>query len=130
MERREIRTGEAPAAVGPYSQAIRTGPFVHTAGQIALDPGGGGLAGGTAGEQAERVLRNLRAVLDAAGSSMDRVVKTTVYLTDLNAFHEVNEIYARFFPDPAPARSCVEVRALPKGALVMIDAIGLAADEG
>jgi len=128
VDRREIRTDQAPAAVGPYSQAIRTGPFVHTAGQIALDPGGGGLVGSSAAEQAERALRNLAAVLAAAGSSMDRVVKVNLYLTDLAAFGEVNETYRRFFPGPAPARSCVEVRALPKGALVMVDAVALAGE--
>ncbi len=120
-----IRTTGAPAAVGPYSQAIAAGGFLFTAGQIALDPEGGSTAGSTVGEQTARVLENLRAVLEAGGATPGDVVKTTVYLSDLNGFGEMNEVYARFFGDWAPARSCVEVSRLPKGALVEIDAVAV-----
>ncbi|MFH1279878.1 MAG: RidA family protein [Candidatus Eisenbacteria bacterium] len=122
-ERKQVRTGDAPGAVGPYSQGIRFGDFLFTAGQIPLDPETGEMTGTTVAEQTERVLRNLAAVLVAGGSGLDRVVKTTVFLTDLGAFGEMNEVYGTFFSDPPPARSCVEVGALPKGALVEIEAV-------
>jgi len=122
---RQIRCAAAPAAIGPYSQAIRAGGMVFVSGQIALDPGTGALTPGGAGEQARRCLSNLGAILKEAGLSFADVVKTTVFLTDLAAFAEVNTVYAEFFPAPAPARSTVQVSALPKGALVEIEAIGV-----
>lgn len=118
-----VHTDGAPAAIGPYSQAIVSGGFVFTAGQIALDPVTGAIVGDDAPAQAERVLRNLTAVLEAAGASMDGVVKTTMYLADMNDFVAVNEVYARYFTEPFPARSAVQAAALPKGARVEIDAI-------
>ncbi len=128
-DRIRIETKNAPAAVGPYSQAIRTGDLLFTAGQIPLDPASGEISGGTVAEQTEQAIRNLEAVLVAGGSRLDRVVKTTVFLTDFSAFGEMNEVYRRFFPDPAPARSSVEVAGLPLGALVEIEAVALAGPE-
>ncbi|MBM3319350.1 MAG: RidA family protein [Candidatus Eisenbacteria bacterium] len=128
-ERRAVRTDKAPGAVGPYSQGVRAGGFLFTAGQIPLAPDGSGLVGKTVAEQTEQVLKNLKAVLEAGGSGLDRVVKTTVFLTDLSAFDEMNRVYARFFGDSPPARSAFEVGALPKGALVEIEAVALAGEE-
>ncbi len=125
MGKEVIRTKRAPAAVGPYSQAIRSDGFVFTAGQIPLDPATGEMIGVTVGEQTDRVLQNLAALLEDSGSSLEQVVKTTVYLIDMDCFGEMNEIYGRFFSESAPARSCVQVGALPKGALVEIDAVAL-----
>ncbi len=118
-----VHSDGAPAAIGPYSQAIVSGGFVFTAGQIALDPASGEVVGADAATQAERVLENLSAVLEAAGSSMGDVVKTTVYLVDLNDYASVNEVYARYFTEPFPARSALGVSELPRGARVEIDAI-------
>ena len=120
---KRVHSDGAPAAIGPYSQAIVSGGFVFTAGQIALDPASGEVVGADAATQAERVLENLSAVLEAAGSSMGDVVKTTVYLADLNDYTSVNEVYARYFTEPFPARSAVGVSELPRGARVEIDAI-------
>lgn len=126
-ERQEIRTGDAPAPVGPYSQAIRSGDVVYVSGQIPLDPATGKKVEGEIEDEARQVLANLKAVLEAAGSGMDRVVKATVYLTDLALFPRVNAVYAEAFSaDPAPARVTVGVAALPLGAQVEIDAIALA----
>ena len=123
----EIRTGAAPAPVGPYSQAIRAGEFVFVSGQIPLDPASGEIVTGEIEDETRQVLANLKAVLEAAGSGLDRVVKATVYLTDLTLFPRVNAIYAEAFEaDPAPARVTVGVAALPLGAAVEIDAIALA----
>lgn len=122
-----VQTNAAPAAIGPYSQAIRSGNLVFTAGQIGLEPDSGELVEGVA-EQAERALRNLSAILDAAGTSLERVVKTTIFLADMGDFATVNEVYARHISTPYPARSTVAVAALPKGALVEIEAIALAGD--
>ena len=122
MTRQAIQTNGAPAALGPYSQAIRSGEFVFCSGQIGLDPASGELAEGVEA-QAERALRNLQSVLDAAGLGFDDVVKTTIFLADVNDFATVNAIYARFMADPPPARSTIGVGALPKGALVEIEAI-------
>jgi 2-iminobutanoate/2-iminopropanoate deaminase len=122
-DRKRIHTDGAPAAIGPYSQAIESGGFVFTAGQIGLDPGTGEFVEGGVAEQAERALNNLSAVLEAAGSSMKDVVKTTLYLADMGDFVTVNEIYAGYFSQPFPARSAVQAADLPKGALVEIDAI-------
>lgn len=122
----EIRTQSAPAPVGPYSQAIRAGEFVFASGQIPLDPKTGKIVGGEIEDEARQVLANLAAVLVAAGSSLERVVKATVYLTDLSLFPRVNAVYAEVFHfDPAPARVTVGVSALPLGAQVEIDAVAL-----
>ena len=126
QNRRIIGTDKAPAAIGPYAQANRIGDFVYTSGQIPLDPATGVLTGATVGEQTGRVLENLKAVLEAAGTSLDRVVKTTVFLADMNDFAEMNEVYARYFTgELLPSRSTVQVAALPKGALVEIEAIAV-----
>ena len=126
MERENITTDKAPAAIGPYAQANRVGGFVFTSGQIPLDPETGELVPGSVEAQTERVLENLKAVLEAAGSGMGRVVKTTVFLADLGDFARMNEIYARYFPgEELPSRSTVQVAALPKGALVEIEAIAM-----
>lgn len=125
--REEVRTEAAPAPVGPYSQAIRLGELVFASGQIPLDPATGQKVEGEIEDETRQVLANLRAVLEAAGSSLDQVVKATVYLTDLTLFPRVNAVYAEAFAvDPAPARVTVGVAALPLGAQVEIDAIALA----
>ena len=125
--REEVRTEAAPAPVGPYSQGIRSGNLVFASGQIPLDPATGEKVEGEIEDEARQVLANLKAVLEAGGSSMDRVVKATVYLTDLSLFPRVNAVYAEAFSaDPAPARVTVGVSALPLGAQVEIDAIALA----
>lgn len=126
-ERRTIRTGAAPGAIGPYSQAVEAGGVVYTAGQVGSDPATGELAGGVAA-QAERSLANLAAVLEAAGTGFDRVVKTTIFLADMGDFAAVNEAYAKVMPEPFPARSTVAVRTLPRDALVEIEMIALAGD--
>lgn len=121
---KEIRTTEAPEPVGPYSQAVVHGDLVYASGQIPLDPASGELVGGDIEAQTEQVFANLRAVLEAAGSSLDRVVRATVYLTDLSLFPRVNAVYAAHMQgDPKPARATVQVAALPLGAGVEIDAI-------
>jgi 2-iminobutanoate/2-iminopropanoate deaminase len=125
--RTQVETNGAPGAFGPYSQGIRAGQFVFTAGQVGADPATGTLADGVAA-QADRALRNLTAILDAAGSSLDRVVKTTIFLVDVADFATVNEVYATHFSGPYPARSTVAVKALPKDALVEIEAIAIAPD--
>jgi 2-iminobutanoate/2-iminopropanoate deaminase len=122
MTRQAIQTNGAPAPVGPYSQAIRSGDSVFCSGQLGLDPRTGELADGVEA-QAERALRNLQAVLDAAGLGFDDVVKTTIFLADVDDFAAVNAVYARFMPDPPPARTTIGVAALPKGGLVEIEAI-------
>ena len=120
--RQAVSSSSAPAAIGPYSQAIVAGGTVYCSGQIGLDPASGELAEGLEA-QAERALRNLSAVLDAAGATLTDVVKTTIFLTDMGDFAAVNAIYASAMPDPPPARSTVAVAGLPKGALVEIEAI-------
>ncbi len=124
--REVIATPNAPQAIGPYSQAIRTNGFVFVSGQIPLDPATGQIVEGGVAEQTERVLANLEAILKAAGSALDQVVRTTVYLKDMGEFVAMNEVYARFFPREAPARATVEVARLPKDVRVEIDAIALA----
>ena len=126
-DRAQVQTSAAPAAIGPYSQAIRTGGFVFTAGQVGAEPSDGALADGVAA-QADRALRNLAAVLAEAGSSLERVVKTTIFLTDMADFAAVNEVYARHLSPPYPARSTITVKALPKGALVEIEMVALVGD--
>jgi 2-iminobutanoate/2-iminopropanoate deaminase len=122
MTRQAISTSAAPAALAAYSQAIRSGDMVFCAGQLGIDTATGELAEGIEG-QAERALKNLAAVLDAAGMSFDDVVKTTCFLADINDFNAFNGVYIRFMPDPPPARSTFQVGALPRGALVEIEAI-------
>jgi 2-iminobutanoate/2-iminopropanoate deaminase len=123
MTRQAVSTGGAPAAIGPYSQGIAVDGFVFCSGQIGLDPATGELVEGGVEAQAERALRNLAAVLDAAGAAMADVVKTTMFLADMGDFTRVNAVYARHMPDPPPARSTFAVVGLPKGALVEIEAI-------
>lgn len=123
MGKRIVTTREAPSAVGPYSQAVVLDGFVWTCGQVALDPATGEMVGSDAAAQADRALRNVQAILRAAGSSLDQVVRVTLYLTDMDQFGSVNEVYARYFQKDFPARACVEVSRLPLGALVEIDAI-------
>ncbi|HXV78006.1 MAG TPA: RidA family protein [Candidatus Polarisedimenticolaceae bacterium] len=123
MSKRIVSTKHAPAAVGPYSQGVIMDGWLWTSGQVALDPASGKLVGSDAATQAERALENLARILAEGGSGLDRVVRTTVYLTSMDDFKPVNEVYARFFSEPYPARACVEVRRLPVGALVEIDAI-------
>ena len=126
-ERTVVRTEQAPAPFqgAPYSQAIRAGGFVFVSGQLALRPGASELSGGTVGEQTEQVFANLRAILEEAGSSLDRLVKTTVFLQNLDDFAGMNEVYARHVGDVPPARSTFEVGRLPSGALVEIEAVAL-----
>lgn len=118
-----VQTEKAPAAIGPYSQGIIANGLLFTAGQIALDPASGQIVAGDVVAQAERVLANLKAILDAAGASWTDVVKTTVYLLDMNDFPRVNEVYAKALGSARPARSTVQVSALPRGVLVEIDAV-------
>jgi 2-iminobutanoate/2-iminopropanoate deaminase len=126
MKRKVISTDKAPAAVGPYSQAVRVGDFVFAAGQVAIDPAAGKLIESNTAAQTRQALTNLSAVLEAAGSSLNRVVKTTVFLKDMSQFQAMNDVYAEFFPSDPPARSTIEVAALPLGALVEIEAIAVA----
>ena len=121
-----IATEQAPAAIGPYSQGIRTAGLVVTSGQLPIDPATGAFAGTDIAAQTRQSLKNVQAVLEAAGSSLDKVLKTTVFLKDMGDFAAMNEVYASFFPGEAPARSAVEVARLPKDALVEIEALALA----
>ena len=118
-----IQTSDAPAAIGPYSQAIKSGPFVFLSGQIPLDPEFMELVGSGIEEQTQQVFKNLSAVADAAGGSLDDIVKLTIYLTDLGLFATVNSIMAEHLAEPYPARATLEVSALPKGAIVEIEAV-------
>lgn len=126
MRKKVVYTEKAPKAIGPYSQAIRTDSFIFTAGQVGLDPSTGELVAGTVEEQTRQALSNLRNVIEAAGSSMDNVVKTTVFLKDMADFPKMNAIYAEFFGENPPARSTVAVVALPKGGLVEVEAVVIA----
>jgi 2-iminobutanoate/2-iminopropanoate deaminase len=123
MSRQAVSTGGAPAAIGPYSQGIAVDGFVFCSGQIGIDPATGELVQGGVEAEADRALRNLTAVLDAAGVSVADVVKTTIFLADIGDFGAVNGVYARHIPDPPPARSTFAVGALPKGARVEIEAV-------
>jgi 2-iminobutanoate/2-iminopropanoate deaminase len=125
MTRAKVSTNSAPAALGPYSQAIALDGMVYASGQIALDPASGQLVEGDVQAQTHRVLQNLTAVLEAAGSSVANVVKTTVFLTSMSNFTAMNEVYATYFGDEPPARSTVAVAELPKGAQVEIEAIAV-----
>lgn len=121
---KKISTQNAPAAVGPYSQAIEAGGMIYTSGQIALDPSTGQLVGTTITEQAEQVMKNLVAVLEAAGTKPENAVKTLCFLTDINDFAAFNEVYAKYFTEK-PARSCVGVQSLPKGAICEVEVIAV-----
>jgi 2-iminobutanoate/2-iminopropanoate deaminase len=118
-----VESSEAPKAIGPYSQGIKAGGFVFVSGQVALDPATGAMVGSDVAAQTERVLQNLRAVVEAAGSDLDRVVKTTVYLRSMADFAAMNEVYKKYFKSEPPARATVAVAGLPKDALVEIDVI-------
>jgi 2-iminobutanoate/2-iminopropanoate deaminase len=122
-----VATDQAPKAIGPYSQAVEANGVIYTAGQVALDPQSGELVGHTVAEQTEQVLKNLGAVLAAAGASLQDVVKTTVYLADMGEFAAMNEVYARHFGRHKPARSTVQAARLPKDARVEIDAVAVRA---
>ena len=123
MNKKIITTSEAPAAIGPYSQAIRIGEFLYTSGQISLDPNSMELITGNIEVETERVLKNIEAILNADGLKPNNIIKTTVYLTNLSEFGRMNQVYEKFFVETKPARACVQVAALPKGAKVEIDAI-------
>ncbi len=125
MNRQVVSAASAPAAIGPYSHAIRAAGFVYTSGQLGIDPASGNLVTGGVEAEARQALVNLGAVLNAAGSDYSRVIKTLVFLKDINDFALVNSIYAGFFPKDPPARSAVQVAALPKGALVEIEAVAI-----
>lgn len=127
MKKKVIQTDKAPKAIGPYSQAIRTDSMIYTAGQIGLDPATGDLVAGGVEEQTRQAINNLRNVLEAAGSSLDHVVKIIAFLKDMNDFPKMNSIYAEYFGEHPPARSTVAVAGLPKGGLVEIEAIALIA---
>ncbi len=128
MQRTQINTNQAPAAIGPYSQAIRVGQFIHTSGQVSLDPASGEIVGEDVSAQTHQVLRNLQAVLTSAGASLSSVVKTTVFLTRMSDFQAMNAVYATYFQGgggPLPARSTVAVAELPRKALVEIECVAL-----
>ena len=118
-----IRTAKAPSAIGPYSQAIQVGGFVYTSGQIPIDPATGVFVPGGIKEQTRQSLTNVKTILEAAGLTMANVVKTTVFMADMNDFADMNAVYAEFFTEPYPARSAVAVKTLPKGALVEIEVV-------
>ena len=125
MTREVVETGDAPRAIGPYSQAIVAGGMIFASGQIPTDPATGQFVAGGIGEQTEQVIKNLSAVLEAGGSSLARVVKTTVFLADMNEFTQMNDVYARFFAEQPPARATVQAARLPRDARVEIEAIAL-----
>ena len=127
MKKRVIQTDQAPAAIGPYSQAVRVDNFLYTSGQIALDRQSGEFLSGEIEQETERTIENISAILKAGGLSLDNVIKTTAYLTDLSHFARMNHIYEKYFSGNKPARACVQVAALPKGAKVEIEAIAIAA---
>ena len=123
MKKKIIATPKAPAAIGPYSQAIRIGDFLYTSGQISLDPESMEMITGDIEVETEKVLKNIEAILKEDGLNLNNIIKTTVYLTDLSEFTRMNKVYEKFFSETKPARACVQVTALPKGAKVEIDAI-------
>jgi 2-iminobutanoate/2-iminopropanoate deaminase len=130
MNKEIISTSNAPKAIGPYSQAVKVGRFVHTAGQIAIDPETSQIVEGGVAAQAEQVMQNLQAVLNAAGTNFDNVVKTTIFLRYMKDFSAVNEVYGKFFGEGKPARSTVAVSALPLQVLLEIEAVALIPDTG
>ncbi len=119
----EIKTTNAPSAIGPYSQGIVSGGLLFSSGQIPIDPATGNIVPGGSAEQARQALKNLKAVIEAGGSDMSKVIKTVVFIKNMDDFAAVNEVYAEFFTEPYPARSCVEVARLPKDVLVEVEAI-------
>ncbi len=121
--KQEIRTEKAPGAIGPYSQAVEAGGMIYTSGMIPINPETGELVTGSAEQQAEQAISNLKNLLEAAGSSMDKVVKTVVFIRDMEDFAKINEVYAGYFSQPYPARSCVQVARLPKDVAIEIEAI-------
>ncbi len=123
MEKNRIHTDNAPAAIGPYSQAIDLGEMIFTSGQIPVAPDGS--VSNDISEQTRQALENLKAVIEAGGSSLDKVIKTTVFITDMAQFGAINAVYSEFFTEPYPARSCVQVAALPKGVSIEIEAVAL-----
>ncbi|HLY23507.1 MAG TPA: RidA family protein [bacterium] len=125
MSKRIVRTEEAPQAIGPYSQAVVAAGFVYTAGQLALDPHTGQLVPGDVRIQTKRVMENIKAILESAGSSLAEVVKTTIFLRDMNDFGAMNEIYGSYFQEDPPARSTVQVAKLPRDGAVEIEAVAL-----
>ena len=125
MEKKAVKTPKAPKAIGPYNQAIIAGDMVYCSGQLPVDPMSGGMAPGGVDSQTRQVLTNLGAVLEEAGSSLDKVVKTTVFLQSMDDFAAMNEVYAEFFADPAPARATVEVAKLPLGVAVEIECVAI-----
>lgn len=125
MQKTVVSTDKAPAAIGPYSQAIKVGDFFFVSGQLPVDPASGQIVAGGVKEQADKTLANLQAVLAAGGANMGDVVKTTVYVKDMADFSVINETYSKYFKSSPPARSCVEVASLPKGAMVEIEAIAI-----
>ena len=125
MNKRIIKTNQAPTAIGPYSQAVRVGDFLYTSGQIALDPHSGNFLPGEIEQETERTIQNIIAILEADGLNLNNVIKTTVYLLDLSHFTRMNKVYEKYFSENKPARACVQVAALPKGAKVEIDAIAI-----
>ncbi len=120
-----IATDQAPRAIGPYSQAVRAGNVIFASGQIPIDPATGEFVAGGVAEQTEQVMRNITAVLEAAGSGLNQIVKTTVFLADMNDFTAMNEVYARFFPETPPARATIQAARLPRDAKVEIEAIAV-----
>ncbi len=120
-----ISTDKAPAAIGPYSQAVKCGNVIYTSGAIPVDPASGNVVAGGAAQQAEQAIKNLAEVLKGAGASLENVVKTTVFIKDMNDFAAINEVYKKFFTDNYPARSCVEVARLPKDVLIEIECIAV-----
>lgn len=128
MSMKSIHTNQAPAAIGPYSQAIEANGMIFASGQIPIDPDTGQFVEGGIQEQTRQALTNARNILQAAGTDMENVIKTTVYLSDINNFAAMNEVYAQFFTEPFPARSAVAVKDLPKGALVEIEVLAIKPD--
>lgn len=120
-----INTDKAPQAIGPYSQAVEVNGMIYTSGMIPINPVDGTLVIGSVEEQAEQALKNLKALVEESGSSMEQVIKTTVFIKDMNDFAKINEVYARYFTDNYPSRSCVEVARLPKDVLIEIEAIAI-----
>lgn len=128
MEKEEVATDRAPEAIGPYSQAVKIGRYLFLSGQIPIDPATGDAVTGPIAAQARQALSNLKAVVEEGGASMNDVVKTTVYITDILLFSDVNEVYADFFTKPYPARATVQVSGLPRGVDIEIDAIAVVGD--
>jgi 2-iminobutanoate/2-iminopropanoate deaminase len=120
-----IFTEKAPKAIGPYSQAVKIGHFIFTSGQIAINPNTGSLVTGSIEAETEQVMENLKAVLEEGGASLDSIIKTTIFIKDMNQFSLINEVYGKYFPENPPARSCVEVAKLPKDVNIEIEAVAL-----